>query len=335
MRFLKQSEGNMSKLPRLVLKEGKEKPLLRGHPWIFSGAVDRVEGEVLPGDVGEVYAKDGQFLGVGHLNPKSQIIFRLLTQKKEESLTDLLKERISRAMALREKWSQGRTDAYRMVNGEGDFVPGLILDRYGETWVLQILTAGMDRWKGFLTDWLIKEFHPATLYERSDTPTRREEGLPEARGLLYGKEILTRIEIEEYQARFRVDVEKGQKTGFYLDQRENRYSLREWSEAKRMLDCFCYSGAFSIHGGLGKAKELILIDSSEEALARAEEHFDLNHLKNLPRQLIRGDAFETMRNLEPGYDVVILDPPPFAKKKGHVPGASRGYKISIFKPSAC
>jgi 23S rRNA (cytosine1962-C5)-methyltransferase len=312
--------------PRVVLKKGKEKPLLRGHPWVFSGAVEKVEGDVSPGDIGEVYSREGHFLGIGHLNPHSQIILRVLTQKKEELNIDFFRERISKAAVLREKWLKGKTNAYRLVNGEGDFLPGLMVDCYGGIFVLQCLTAGMERLKGLLTDLIVRDFRPQSVYERSDVATRREEGLSESSGLLFGKEVPDRIEIEEFGCHFRVNVKRGQKTGFYLDQRENRFSLEELSHGKRILDCFCYTGAFAIHAGLGGAKELTLIDSSEEALGIAEEHFDLNRLKEIPHQLIRGDAFEVMRGLESRYDIIILDPPPFAKRKGHLTSASRGYK---------
>ena len=316
----------MSTTPKIVLKKGKERPLLRGHPWVFSGAIERVEGDISPGAEGEVYSAEGQFLGIGHLNPHSQIILRLLTQKKEELGYNFFKERIFRAAGLREKWLRGKTNAYRMVNGEGDFLPGLIVDRYGETLVLQCLTAGMERLKGLLIDILVDHFLPHILYERSDMATRKEEGLSEASGLLYGEEVPDLVEIEEYGAHFRVDVKRGQKTGFYLDQRENRFNLERLSQGKKILDCFCYTGAFSIHAGLGGANEIILIDSSEEALNMAEEHFRLNHLEKVQHQLIRGDVFDVMRSLEPEFDIVILDPPPFAKKKSHLPSASRGYK---------
>ncbi len=316
----------MITLPRIILKRGREKPVLRGHPWVFSGAVAKVGGEVSPGEVAEVYSKEGQFLGLGHINPRSQIIVRVLTQKREELGEKFFSERISRAIVLREGWSRGRTNAYRVINGEGDFLPGLIVDRYRETLVLQCLTAGMDRLKGMLTQLLAKELRPRSIYERSDVATRSEEGLPESSGLLYGKDVPELIEIEEYGCRFRVNVRKGQKTGFYLDQRENRFSLKSLSEGKKILDCFCHTGAFSIHAGSGGAKEVTFIDSSEEALAIAEEHFRLNQLEKTLHRCIRGDVFEMMRSLEPGYDMVILDPPPFAKKKGHLPSASRGYK---------
>lgn len=316
----------MSAYPRVILKRGKEKALLRGHPWVFSGAVAKVEGDMSSGDIGEVYSIEGRFLGIGHLNPKSQIILRLLTQKKETLGTDFYKERISNAAVLREKWLRGKTNAYRLINAEGDFLPGLIVDCYGETIVLQCLTAGMERLKKILIDLLVNNFLPRSIYERSDVAMRREERLPESSGLLYGRDVPDQVEIEEYGCRFRVNVKKGQKTGFYLDQRENRLALRELSEGKKVLDCFCYTGAFSVHAGLGGAKEMTLIDSSEDALDMAEEHFDLNHLRKVPHQLIRGDAFEVIRSVENGYDIVILDPPPFAKKKGHVPSASRGYK---------
>ena len=316
----------MSAFPRVILKKGREKPLLRGHPWVFSGAVAKIEGEVAPGDVGEVYSMDGQFLGIGHLNSHSQIILRLLTRKKEDLKIDFFRERLSKAAYLRETWLKEKTNAYRMVNGEGDFLPGLIVDRYGRTFVVQCLTAGMERLKGLLTDLLVNGFLPQSIYDRSDAATRKEEGLSEASGLLYGKEVPDRIEIEEYGCRFRVDVKRGQKTGFYLDQRENRFALKELSQGKKILDCFSYTGAFSVHTGLGGAEEMTLIDSSGEALAMAEEQFDINHLGKIRRRLIHGDAFETMRGLEDEYDIVILDPPPFAKKKSHLQSASRGYK---------
>jgi 23S rRNA (cytosine1962-C5)-methyltransferase len=316
----------MAILPRVILKRGKQKPVLRGHPWVFSGAVAKIEGEVSPGEQGEVYSKEGQFLGLGHINPRSQIVVRLLAQKKEELGENFFKERILRAMDLREDWSRGRTNAYRVINGEGDFLPGLIVDRYGETLVIQCLTAGMDRLKEMLINLLVKELRPQSIYERSDMATRREEGLAENRGLLFGKDVPEFVEIEEYGCRFRINVKKGQKTGFYLDQKENRFSLREFSKGKKILDCFSYTGAFSVHAGSGGARDFTLIDSSQESLAIAEDHFRLNQLEKVPHRLIRGDAFEVMRGLEPGYDMVILDPPPFAKKKGHLPSASRGYK---------
>ncbi len=317
----------MKNLPKVILKRGREKPLLRGHPWVFSGAVEKIEGEVSPGDEAEVYSKEGQFIGIGHLNPHSQILIRLLTHKKEILGEDFFKERILKAAHYRESWFRGKTNAYRMVNGEGDFLPGLIIDRYGNLLALQFTTAGMDRLKGLVTKILIEHFSPQTIYERSDAPIRKEEGLKESEGLLFGKEITGFIEIEEYDCRFWVDVRGGQKTGFYLDQRENRLFLREFTKGKKVLDGFSYTGAFSIHAGRGGAEELTLIDSSEEALKRAKEHFDLNGLNHLPIQLIKGDAFEVLRGLESSsYDMIVLDPPPFAKKKGELLGALRGYK---------
>jgi 23S rRNA (cytosine1962-C5)-methyltransferase len=316
----------MNILPKIILKKGKERPLLRGHPWVFSGAVARAEGDLSPGEIGEVFSGDGNFLGIGQFNPHSQIILRMLTRKREVLNSSFFKERLLQAEALREKELRGKTNAYRMVNGEGDFLPGLIVDRYRDVLVLQCLTAGMERLKGLFIDLLVDHFNPKSIYERSDVSSRREEGLPETKGLVYGEEIIEPVEIEEYGCRFRIDVQSGQKTGFYLDQRENRLSLREVSYGKKILDCFCYSGGFSIHAGLGGAKEILMIDSSEEALERVKDHFALNRLERLCSRLIRGDAFDVMRGLEPDYDIVILDPPPFVKKKAHLPRASRGYK---------
>jgi 23S rRNA (cytosine1962-C5)-methyltransferase len=316
----------MPAFPRIVLKKGREKPVLRGHPWVFSGAVAKAEGDLSPGEIREVYSGEGQFLGMGQFNPRSQIILRLLTRKKEVLDASFFRERLVQAHTLREKGLKGKTNAYRMINGEGDFLPGLIVDRYGEALVLQCLTAGMERLKGLFLDLLVEQFKPKSIYERSDVSSRKEEGLPETKGLLYGEDITEPIEIKEYGCRFQVDVKNGQKTGFYLDQRENRFFLQKTSEGKKVLDCFCYTGGFSIHAGIGGAKEITLIDSSEEALEQVKKHFILNHLRGITTHLIRGDAFDAMRSLEPDYDLIILDPPPFAKKKGHLPGASRGYK---------
>lgn len=312
--------------PRIILKKGKEKAPERGHPWVFSGAVSRVEGELSAGDLGEVYSSEGKFLGLGHANPRSQIFVRILTREKREITVDFLRDRLRTAARLRVRVFEGKTNAFRLVNAEGDGLPGLIVDRYGETLVLQCLTAGMDRCRGVLVDLLAGEFLPRRIYERSDTPTRREEGLAEARGLLCGEGVSGPVDIEEHGCRFRVDVETGQKTGFYLDQRENRFMLQEFSEGAKILDCFCYTGAFAVHGGVGGAKEVTLVDASGEALERAREHLVLNGLEDLSQRMIRGDAFEVMRGLDPVYDIVILDPPPFARRKGHLPGASRGYK---------
>lgn len=317
----------MGTLPKITLKRGKEKPLLRGHPWVFSGAVAKAEGDLEPGEIGEVYSGDGKFLGIGYFNPRSQIILRLFTRRREKIDASFFMERLLSASTLRERTLKGKTNAYRLVNGEGDFLPGLVVDRYGEVLVLQCLTAGMERLKGLWTDLLVRHFKPKSIYERSDVPARREEGLPETKSLLYGEEQGGLHEIEEHGCRFRVDVQNGQKTGFYLDQRENRLALQRMAWGRKVLDCFSYTGGFSIHAGLGGASEITMIESSEEALRRAEEHLHLNGFEKIPFRLIRGDVFEVMRTLESGYyDVVILDPPPFAKKKGQLAGASRGYK---------
>ncbi len=228
----------MSILPRITLKKGRDKPLLRGHPWVFSGAIERMEGDLSPGDIGEAYSAEGRFLGIGYINPRSQIVFRLLTSRKEETGPSFFRGRISEASRLRERWLQGKSNAYRLANGEGDFLPGLMVDRYGEVLVIQVLTAGMERLKKLWVDLLASLFHPESIYERSDVATRKEEGLPESRGLLYGKEVPQWVEIEEEGCRFRVNVKEGQKTGFYLDQRENRNRLREVAQGRSILDVF-------------------------------------------------------------------------------------------------
>jgi 23S rRNA (cytosine1962-C5)-methyltransferase len=315
------------RLPRLVLKKGKEKPLLRGHPWTFSGAVERWEGEALPGDVGEVYGWDGLFLGRGHLNPRSQIVFRLLTRAEEPIDEDLFRRRLTDALRWRESWYEGKAEAYRIVNGEGDFLPGLILDRYGEALVLQCLTAGMDRVKGTLVDLVLELCRPRSLYERSDSPLRGEEGLKPAAGLLYGEPCEGGVPFREEGLQFRAQIERGQKTGFYLDQRENRLLVRALARGRQVLDCFCYTGGFSLHAAAGGASRITLVDASREALGQAEAHLGSNGFdRTPPRTVLRGDAFTVLRTLSPGYDLIILDPPPFSRRKGHIEAAARGYK---------
>lgn len=209
---------------------------------------------------------------------------------------------------------------------EGDFLPGLIVDRYGDTLLIQTLTAGMDEVKGPITEILAEQFDPSSIYERNDVAARREEGLAERRGVLYGDAPPDRLEILEGTARFWVDIKEGQKTGFYLDQRENHLLMEKLSRGKRILDCFGYTGGFSVHAGVGGAAEVTLIESSERALTLARENLDLNHLRMIPHRFLRGEAFDLMRTLEPAYDLVVLDPPPFAKKKSHILSAARGYK---------
>jgi 23S rRNA (cytosine1962-C5)-methyltransferase len=328
----------MSGLPRIVLKRGKEKPLLRGHPWVFSGAVSKVHADIAPGDLAEVYSAEGQFLGVGHANPRSQIVFRLLSRESGRVEMDFYRKRITSAALWREAVLKGTTDAYRIVNGEGDFLPGLILDRYGEVLVFQFLTAGMDRLKEQLVELAAHAFRPRVIYERSDSAVRAEEELPMASGLLYGADRPGPAEIADQGCRLFVDFRKGQKTGFYLDQRENRLLLEKMAAGRKVLDVFCYTGAFSMRAAIGGAAELVLVDSSEEALRMAEMHFDLNGLVHVPHRMVRGNGFETMRGLHPDYDAVVLDPPPFARKRPQVQKASRGYKdlmlqaIRLLKP---
>jgi 23S rRNA (cytosine1962-C5)-methyltransferase len=312
--------------PRVTLRAGREKAVLRGHPWVFSGAVTALDTGIAPGEIADVYSSDGRFLARGQANPLSQIIVRVLTRKEENVGPDFYRRRIQTALALRKGRGHGTAPAFRLINAEGDFLPGLVVDRYGEVLVLQCLTAGMERPKGLIVELLVDLLRPLTVYERSDVSARKEEGLPETQGLLYGTTAPERLEIEEEGCRFLVDVKNGQKTGFYVDQADNRLEVQRLSRDKNVLDCFCYTGAFSIHALKGGAERVTMVDASEDALHLAEQHLALNGLEEVPRRLIRGDAFQIMRTLDPGFDIIVLDPPPFAKKKANLPKASRGYK---------
>jgi len=312
-------------LARVILKKGREKPILRGHPWVFSGAVQSIEDLSEEGQLCDILSSKGEFLARGYANPRSQITCRLLSREKVPIDASFFRERIRKAHDHRKRFIPPDTNAFRLINSEGDFLPGLIVDVYGKGVCCQFLTAGMERWKREIVSILADELRPDYVYERSDTPSRAEEGLEPSKGLLMGT-LDSPTEILENGHRFWVDVEGGQKTGFFLDQRENRGLVKALSKGRRVCDCFCYTGAFSIYAASGGARSVTCVDSSSKALGMAEENFVLNDLEAFPRELICVDVFEFLRSDKSEYDLIILDPPAFAKDKASLKGAARGYK---------
>ena len=315
-------------LAKLTLREGRERPVLNGHPWIFSGAVERIEPEdPEPGTLCEVYGHDGSWLGAGYLNSHSQIICRVVTRQEGRSWNaELLAERLEQAESLRKRIQPADTDCLRIVNSEGDGLPGIIVDRYAEGLVVQLTTAGAQVLRQELKDLLLERFSPSFIYENSSGTVRLQEGLEELREPLHG-EPQPRLEIREYGHRFLVDILEGQKTGFYLDQRENRRLAAQWVQKEaRVLNLFAYSAAFAVYLAKAGASRVVSVESSDKALELAEENLALAGLSPKDHPLVKADAFEYLRSTDEEYNLIVIDPPPFAKRSSHVKRASRAYK---------
>jgi 23S rRNA (cytosine1962-C5)-methyltransferase len=312
---------------RVYLKQGRERPVLHGHPWIFSGAIDAIEAGPEVVGLADVYDAKKNWLARGFYNPKSQIRVRLLTWQKEEIDGDFLGRRLRHALATRQIHIPGSTNAYRIVNGEGDFLPGLIVDRYEDFLVCQFLTAGMAQFKDAIVEVLDELLAPRGIFERSEGRVGGEEGLEPAVGLLSGTAPPDNIEIEENSYKFVVDVRRGQKTGFFLDQRDNRALLAALVRERTVLNAFSFTGGFSVYAYGGGAKEVVTLDSSLPALQLAEKNLALNGLADKPGEILKGDAFAYLKETEQRFDVVVLDPPSLAHKRSDIDAAAGGYKF--------
>jgi len=311
------------KEPAVILKRNKDKPIRNQHHWIFSGAVKSLppfeDGSILP-----VRSCEGDFLGYAYFNRKSSIIGRMLSFDKTPPL-EAIEKNVDSALVLRKSLLDEKTNACRLINGEGDCLPGLIVDRYDDVLVIQVATLGMEKLKPFLLDLLANKISPRSIYEKSNLPARREEGLSDFEGHLYGERVET-VEIKEEGLRFLVEIVASQKTGFFLDLREMRRLVRSLAKDRRVLNCFCYTGAFSIAALAGGALKVDSVDSSEQAVALARQNFILNGLSEGANGFFIEDVFEFLRQQNLPYDFIILDPPAFAKKKADVVQACRGYK---------
>lgn len=316
-------------MTKVLLKRGREKPVLNRHPWIFSGAIKRVEGEVADGDVVEVADCQGRFLARGYLNRHSQIAVRLLTWDEGEVIGgDFWRRRLEQAFAGRQALADDpATAAYRLVNAESDLLPGLIVDRYGDYLVVQFLTLGIERWKADLVGLMADLLRPRGIYERSDVEVRKKEGLAQVSGLLHGQEPPDLVEVTENGHRFLVDIKTGHKTGFYLDQRENRQKLTRYCRGKKVLNCFAYTGAFAVYAAA--AGRITNVESSAEALELARRNVALNGFADRDDEYVEGDVFQLLREYRDqgrSFDLIILDPPKFAYSQHQVQSACRGYK---------
>ncbi len=325
----------------IVLKKRRESSLRRKHPWIFSGAIKKIEGSPQSGDTVEIESSDGHKLGKGAFSSHSQIAVRMWTFNPEEDITDnYFRQRLLTAYDRRKNLLESEaTDkvACRLVNAESDGLPGLIIDKYGTYLVCQYFGAGMDKWKPVITKLISELFHPSGVYERSDVDIRSKEGLKKQTGTLWGSEPPGEIIIEENGIQFLVDIQRGHKTGFYLDQRENRKEICDFSKNAEVLNCFSYTGGFSLYALKYGAKKVVNIESSQESITIAEKNLVLNGFNPDKMVNIRGDVFQTLRDLNnkgKQFDLIILDPPKFVESRRHLKKGTRGYKdinLSAFR----
>jgi 23S rRNA (cytosine1962-C5)-methyltransferase len=317
----------------LTLKKGRQKPVLNRHPWVFSGAIQQIDGEPAPGDIVDIADRQQRFLARAYFNPHSQIQARILSWDPAEAIDDQFWRRLmERAINGRNSLNlQPHTTAYRLVNAEADGLPGLIIDQYGDYLVVQCLTLGIDRRKEQLVALLADLLQPRGILERSDVDVRRKEGLPPSDGLLWGQTPPAELLIRENGLSFAVDLQQGHKTGFYLDQRDNRALVGQPHivAGKRMLNLFAYTGGFAVYAAAAQAGPIINVDSSVDALTLAERNIALNGWQRPQDEYLAGDAFEVLRYYRDEgeqFDLIVLDPPKFAHSQRDIDKACRGYK---------
>jgi 23S rRNA (cytosine1962-C5)-methyltransferase len=328
-------------MPTLILKPGREKSLLRRHPWVFSGAVGRVDGTPDLGATVDLLSSNGDFLARAAYSPHSQIRARVWTFDQAEVVNaDFFRQRIQRDIAARssplllgegrgEAPSMGvRSNALRLIHAESDGLPGLIVDRYADVLVAQFLSAGVEFWRETIADILLEVTGLQSIYERSDADVRELEGLSTRLGPLRGNPP-EKLTITENDLKFAINLAHGHKTGFYLDQRENRLRVRSLAEGREVLDCFCYTGGFTVNALAGGAKSVLSVDASADALALCCENVVLNELPVDRHQTLEGDVFQLLRKFRDegrSFDLIILDPPKFAPTAAQAEKAARGYK---------
>ncbi len=322
--------------PLLNLKPGREKSLLRRHPWIYSGAVAGVDGDPGIGDTVIVRASDGRFMGWAAYSPNSQIRARVWSFEETDTIGEtFFRRRVSEAIrkrsliGTRSAGSDHSQLAYRLVHAESDGLPGFILDKYADTLVMQVLAAGAERWRELFADLALEFTGAVCVYERSDADVRQLEGLPVRIGTIRGSEPPERIAISENGLHFWVDVRRGHKTGFYLDQRANRLRVREFSREREVLDCFCYTGGITANALAGGAKSVLAVDASTDALALNRENMVFNDLPMERVDYLAGDVFQLLRKFRDSrriFDMIVLDPPKFAPTAAQAERAARGYK---------
>jgi 23S rRNA (cytosine1962-C5)-methyltransferase len=314
----------------IIINAGREKSLLRRHPWIFASAIKSMDQEIASGSTFDLLSSEGKFLARASYSPTSQIRARVWTFNDEPVDKEFFRRKIKSAIELRRMSGvESHTNAYRLIHAESDGLPGFVVDRYKDILVLQSTTAGSEFWKEVVADILVEETGIQNIYERSDVDVRELEGLKPVTGILRGTIPNSKITIQEHELKFNVDIQHGHKTGFYLDQRANRHRVGEFSKDRDVLNCFCYTGGFSIHALANGAKSVLSVDSSADALALLEENIALNNLPAERHISLEGDVFQLLRKFRDenrSFDMIILDPPKFAPTAAHAEKASRAYK---------
>lgn len=311
---------------KITLKRKIGHRVLNGHPWIFANEVQEVHGDPQPGDIVTVQTHDGKFVGKGYFNQRSQIITRLLTRKKTDEINaQFFHNRIAEAWSYRQKL--GYTENCRLIFGEADELPQLIIDKFNDYFVIQSLAFGIDKWKPEIVSALQQIFNPKGIYERNDVPVRELEGLPQQKGFLSAP-FNTDILINENGLRFHVDIENGQKTGYFLDQQDNRRAIQHIVKGADVLGAFCYTGTFELHAAHYGARSVLGLDISANAIAQAERNAKLNGLENVAK-FQEVNAFDVLKQWTregKTWDVVMLDPPSFTKTRDNIQKAITGYK---------
>lgn len=312
-------------MAKIILERGKGRRVEGGHPWIYGNEIGQIEGKPITGEIVEVYNFKNDFIGKGYINEQSQITVRLLTRNKNETINkEFFRKKLLACKKHRELL--GYNQNYRLVFGEADFLPALVIDKLNDVYVLQTVSAGMDAWKKEIAEILLEDFNATGVYERNDVPVRKLEGLEEIKGFL-SKPFETHFTIEEEGVKFNVDVAEGQKTGFFLDQKENRKAIKEIVHDADVLDCFTYTGSFALFASYYGAKNITALDISEEAISLAKQNAELNAFSNI--SFVSGNAFDLMPvwvKENKLFDVVILDPPAFTKNRQGIESATKGYK---------
>jgi 23S rRNA (cytosine1962-C5)-methyltransferase len=312
-------------MTEIILSPLKNRRIENGHPWIYDNEVADIKGDMTQGEIVAVYNHKKKFIGKGYANPRSHILVRLLTyQLKEEINKAFFKRKIQEAYSYRQKL--GYQDSFRLVFGEADFLPALVIDKFGDYFSLQTLAFGIDQFKKEIVEILEELFNPKGIYERNDVPVRELEGLSQQSGFL-GREFPTKTIITENNFKILIDIANGQKTGYFLDQTANRASIAPFVRQATVLDCFSHTGSFAVHAAGYGAKKVTAVDISEVAIATAKENASINNFANI--DFVTANAFDLLKEwAKEGrqFDVVILDPPAFTKTRGNIENALRGYK---------
>ncbi len=312
-------------MKQVYLRPGKEIPVKFKHHWIFSGAVSAPKERIEEGEIVQVLSANREVLGHGYFNNKTTIQIRMLNFRNEDPLMSL-ENNIKSAVRLRNSLFDENTNTFRVINGEGDYIPGLVVDRYNDVLVVQVATVGIEKLKNRILDLLKKEttdWNITTIYEKSNMPARIKDGLESFSGHLWGNEI-EETNVLENGIKFKVNFVKSQKTGLFLDMREMRKLVGEYAKGRNLLNCFSYTGGFSLYAAKGGATKVTSVDLDKDAIENCNENFALNEITS-PNEAIAVDAFKFLNDDKLNYDFVILDPPAFAKKKEDIPNAKRGY----------